>query len=207
MDESGVCRPPVKVLERDYHLSYPLLFEWHGELYMIPESGDNRTVELYRCTDFPTGWEFVRNLMEGIEAYDSTVLHQNGRWWIFANVVEERGASSWDELFLFHSESLLANEWIPHRLNPVVSDVRRARPAGAIIREEGRLYRPSQDCSVRYGYAVRINEITRLSVDEYEETESVSIVPDGSNHIIGTHTYARAGNLTVLDALRPRWRF
>jgi hypothetical protein len=102
---------------------------------------------------------------------------------------------------------LLGKDWTPHRLNPVISDARRARPAGAIISEGGRLYRPSQDCSVRYGYAIHINEITRLSVDEYEETETVSIVPDGSRDIIGTHTYARAGRLTVLDALRPRWRF
>jgi hypothetical protein len=207
LDESGVLQAPVKVLERHYHLSYPSLFESDGELYMIPESSDNRTVELYRCVDFPTRWEFVRNLLEGIEAVDATVLHHDGRWWLFANLVEEPGASSWDELFLFHSESLLAKEWTPHTLNPVISDARRARPAGAILRQGARLYRPSQDCSARYGYAIHINEITRLSVDEYEEAETVSIVPDGSKDIIGTHTYAHAGRLTVLDALRPRWRF
>jgi hypothetical protein len=206
MDEAGAWQAPVKVLERDYHLSYPSLVEWEGALYMIPESGDNRTVELYRCVDFPTRWEFVRNLLEGVEAYDATVLHHDGRWWLFATVVEERGASSWDELFLFHSDSLLGNEWIPHRLNPIISDAGRARPAGAIIREGERLYRPSQDCSVRYGYAIRLNEITRLSSDEYEEREVVSLSPDGSGGIIGTHTYARAGGLTVIDGLRPRWR-
>ena len=207
MDQTGAWQAPAKVLERDYHLSYPSLFEWEGELYMIPESGANRTVELYRCVRFPTHWAFVRNLLEGIEAYDATILRHDGRWWLFATVVEERGASSWDELFVFHSDSLLGTEWISHRLNPIISDASRARPAGAIVSEGGRLYRPSQDCSVRYGYAIRMNEITKLSADEYEEREMASLTPSESSGVIGTHTYARAGALTVIDGLRPRWRF
>src|SRR5262249_60302440 len=47
---------PVRVLERDYHLSYPFLLEHDGSLYMIPESAQNRSVELYRCIDFPLRW-------------------------------------------------------------------------------------------------------------------------------------------------------
>jgi hypothetical protein len=43
---------PVKVLERDYHLSYPFLVEEGGSLFMIPETADNRTVEIYRCVEF-----------------------------------------------------------------------------------------------------------------------------------------------------------
>jgi hypothetical protein len=173
---------------------------------MIPESGDNRTVELYRCVEFPTKWEFVEYLMEDVAAFDATVLRWGDRWWLFANIVENPGASPWDELFLFHSESLVGGTWTPHRLNPIVSDVRRARPAGAVIVHERALYRPSQDCSVRYGYAVNLNRITRLSADEYEETNVSSIVPD-DRRISGVHTYARAGRLTAIDALQPRLRF
>ena len=207
VDGEGRCGSPVTVLERNYHLSYPSLCEHHGELYMIPESGDNGTIELYRCVEFPTKWVFVENLMEDIAAYDATVLRWQGRWWLFANVVENRGASSWDELFLFYSDTLVGGTWTPHRLNPIVSDVRRSRPAGAIIERDGELYRPSQDCSVRYGYAINLNRITKLSVDEYEEIGVGSIAPDDDRRIVGVHTYARTGRLTVLDALQPRLRF
>jgi hypothetical protein len=85
--------------------------------------------------------------------------------------------------------------------------VRRSRPAGAIVEHGGELYRPSQDCSVRYGYAVNLNRITRLSEDEYEEVQVSSIAPDNDRRIIGVHTYARTGRLTVVDALQPRLRF
>ena len=33
MDLDGTWKQPVKVLERDYHLSYPFLFEWRGQMY------------------------------------------------------------------------------------------------------------------------------------------------------------------------------
>ncbi len=42
------------ILQRPYHLSYPcLLRDGGGELYMIPETLQNGTIELYRCRAFP----------------------------------------------------------------------------------------------------------------------------------------------------------
>ena len=41
------------VLERPYHLSYPFLFEYEDQLYMVPETKENNGVEVYRCTHFP----------------------------------------------------------------------------------------------------------------------------------------------------------
>ena len=51
VDRDGGASQPVKVLERDYHLSYPFLVEEGGSLYMIPETAHNNTVELYRCVE------------------------------------------------------------------------------------------------------------------------------------------------------------
>ena len=34
-----------------------------GDTYMVPESSANGSVDLYRCTDFPTRWEFLKSLM------------------------------------------------------------------------------------------------------------------------------------------------
>lgn len=207
IDSEGKRGAAVKVLERDYHLSYPFVFEHDGTLFMVPESSAARTVELYRCVDFPTKWEFVRYLLNDVFAVDSTLLRHDGKWWLFSNVVENRGASPCDELFLFHAESLLTDQWISHPLNPVVSDVRSARPAGAIFEAAGKLYRPAQDCSVRYGYQIRINEITTLSPHDYGEAEVAAITPDSRVNITATHTLARLDRLTVIDALQPRLSF
>lgn len=207
MDEGGNYGKPVTVMEKSYHLSYPFVFEYGDDCYLVPESRANRTIQLYKCIDFPSKWEFQMNLMENIEAVDATLFHHEGKWWLFANIVENPGASSSDELFLFYSEELHTKDWIPHPLNPVVSDVKRARPAGRVLVHEGRTLRPSQDCSQRYGHGVRINEITTLNEDEYDEVEIASIGPNWDKRVMAVHTFNCTGDLTVVDGLLRRRRF
>lgn len=100
MDAKGNFSAPEPVLNKPYHLSYPFIMEHENDYYMIPESLENGTIELYKCTGFPNKWEFQMNLMENIKAVDATLLQHEGKWWIFANVIEHDGASTWDELSL-----------------------------------------------------------------------------------------------------------
>jgi hypothetical protein len=203
----GTFTIPEKILETPYHLSYPFVFEWQGEHYMLPETGKNRTVSVYRCDRFPDRWKFHCNLMEGIEAVDSNLFFHNDRWWLFSSLVANTGAPVWDDLYLFWADSPLSSDWVPHPMNPVVSDVRRARPAGKIFMRNGRLFRPSQDCSVRYGYGLRINEIVELSPDRYEEREEEFVEPDWSMNALAVHTLSHDSGLTVYDAIYRRARF
>lgn len=199
MSVDGNLSSPVPILQKPYHLSYPFIFEWDDALYMIPESAGNRTVDLYRCVQFPDQWEFQHNLMQNILAYDATLLDHAGRWWMFANVRAHEGASSWDELYLFHADSPLSQHWKSHPMNPIVSDVRNARPAGELYWESGRLFRPSQDSSYRYGHATNINEILELSESSFRERMVRTI--SSSRHFRSTHTYNRVDGLTVVDAI------
>lgn len=201
MDANGIFGPPVDVLRRPYHLSYPFVFEWNDELYMIPESAENESIELYRCTDFPGQWEYVRHLMANVEAYDATLLHHDGLWWMFANVREHQGASTWDELCLFYADNPVASQWTSHPMNPIVSDTRFARPAGRIFIDSGRLLRPSQNSSFRYGYAMNIMEILELTTTSFEERLVKSYEPNWNRSIKAVHTYSRGDGLTFIDAI------
>lgn len=204
-DEDGnPVLPPVPVLKQPYHLSYPQVFEDGGNLYMVPESSRNRTIQLYRAARFPDKWEFVMNLMEDVSAVDTTIWKHDGKYWMFANVTENAGASSCDELHLFFSDSLMSGGWQPHPCNPVVSDVRRARPAGRIFEQDGRWYRPSQDCSGSYGRAIEINRIEHVDETSYRETRLRRIDADWDKDIVCTHTFSRAGRLTCIDGLKIR---
>ena len=129
----GKASAPQKVLERDYHLSYPFLIEEDGQLFMIPETADNATVELYRCVEFPHKWKLERVLVEGLKCADATLHREHDRWWMFTTATRPGGADINDELHLFSADRLLG-EWKPHRGNPVKSDVRSARPAGRLFR-------------------------------------------------------------------------
>ncbi|PYV71544.1 MAG: hypothetical protein DMG97_15920 [Acidobacteria bacterium] len=206
MNKDGSFEPPVSVLEPPYHLSYPFIFEYESNLYLIPESSSNRTVELYKCTAFPLKWEFQNNLMEDCKAVDTTLFQWQGKWWMFVARSETEGVSLWDELFLYYSDSPLSDNWTPHQLNPVVSDVKSARPAGRLFLHNGHLYRPSQNSSGHYGYGFNLCEITKLTETNYEERIVSRVEPKWDRKVISTHTFNYEDGLTIIDGQMRRRR-
>lgn len=187
------------VLERPYHLSYPFLFAWGDALYMLPETAENRTIEVYRCESFPLRWSLHQVLLENISAFDATLWQDKERWWMFVNVAEP-GTTGSDELHLYSGPTPFG-PWTAHRGNPVVSDVRSARSAGPLFSSNDVLYRPSQDCSLAYGHAVSINRVDVLSDDDYRETAVHRITPGWRQDILRVHTFGRSGRLRVIDCL------
>jgi hypothetical protein len=202
----GSWSRPVTVLERDYHLSYPFLVEHDGRLYMIPETAQNRTVEAYRCLDFPLRWRLEKVLLEGVRLVDATFHRAADRWWMFANGAAGASRIYDDELHLFHAERLLG-EWQPHARNPVKSDARCARPAGRLQWRNGALYRPAQICAPLYGAGLSMNRVLRLTPHDYAERQVERVLPAQAEGILGLHTLNRAGDLTVVDAFTRRRRF
>ncbi|WCO03099.1 glucosamine inositolphosphorylceramide transferase family protein [Psychroserpens ponticola] len=204
MDKKGNYTQPKVVLETPYHLSYPFLIEDKGELYMLPETNENNTIELYKCITFPDQWELEKVLINNIKAVDSTIYKKDGKFWMFTNVEEHLGMGSTHELHIFYSDSLLNDIWIPHPENPVELNHNNARPAGNIFNFNGKIFRPAQDCSVHYGYGMKINEITILNENTYKEEIVQSIHPDWSKDVLSTHTLNHCGNLTFIDAIISR---
>lgn len=186
------------VLEHPFHLSYPQVFQWQGQWYLTVESGQAGCVSLYRAEAFPDRWQLVSNLLEGWACVDPTLHHHDNHWYLFANVAEGGGSSS-DELFLFVADQL-SGPFSPHPANPIVSDARRARPAGRLFRRDGRLIRPAQDCAPSYGAAIVFNEVLELSPTHYRERPSGRLHPYWSPGLDGCHTYNEAAGIEVLDA-------
>jgi hypothetical protein len=204
LDAAGNLLAHQVVLERQYHVSYPFLFNHAGELFMMPETAGNRTIELYRCARFPNQWEPAVVLMRDIYAVDATLLEHEGRYWIFANL-KEPGGSSLNSLHLFWAKSPVDQSWTPHPRNPVVLDIGSARPAGKLFHKDGELIRPSQDSSHRYGGALKFNRVVELDETSYQEEPIAEFLPRGGR-IRATHTFNQAGGLTVIDAVvrRPK---
>jgi hypothetical protein len=206
IDSERNSKEPVPVLNKEYHLSYPSVFELDGTYFMIPESSANKTIDLYYCEEFPIKWNFKMTLLQGVHAVDTTVIYFQGKWWLFTGINENGGVFPDVELFVFFSDNLFSSKWTPHPLNPVISGATSSRPAGRIYIQDGKLYRPSQDCSKIYGASFSINEINCLSDIDYAEEEIVTIKADWDNTVQATHTYNRVGQLTVIDAFirRPK---
>ena len=206
IDQNGNYDQPTVILSKNYHLSYPFLFEWDNQLFMVPETSENYTVEVYKCIKFPNKWKFYGSLIKNIQAYDSTIIQFNNKWWLFANVKEHKDASSSDELHLYYADSPLSEIWTPHLRNPIISDVTKSRPAGKLFKKDGKLYRPSQNSVKRYGYGLKINQVTKLDEYQYEEIETDQFYPNWDKGIIGLHTINREVDLTIIDGIARRFR-
>ena len=61
-------------LEEDFHLSFPMVFDWNGEVWMIPETGHDHSLRLYRCRVFPTKWELVQRFATDEELCDAILV-------------------------------------------------------------------------------------------------------------------------------------
>jgi hypothetical protein len=193
LDRTGAASAPRIVLEEPHHLSYPFVFTHEGQIWMIPESGAARHVALYRAVEFPYRWTREAYLMENIEGYDVTPLHNQDGFWFF---VSPRlwTSSSWDILDLYHADSLTAS-WTRHGAAPALIDARFSRPAGAVIERNGYCLRPAQDCSRGYGGAVTLCRIDAIGFSDFIQVP-VGRIEAGS---FGCHTYNRHADCETID--------
>ncbi len=189
-------REPRVVLERRYHLSYPFLIQKGSDIFLLPESASNHTIELYRASRFPDMWELEKELCSNISAVDTSAVFLDGIWYFFTTSL-----SGGNETFLFWSEKL-DGDWHYHPRNPICTDIRRSRGAGALFRQGGNLMRPVQDCSGCYGYAITLNRVTRLSVTDYSEEPVETILPNWRKGLLATHTLNSSDAYEVIDATR-----
>ncbi|MGE8689306.1 MAG: hypothetical protein ACN6PJ_19325 [Achromobacter sp.] len=168
----GAFRLLGTALNLPYHLSFPYIFEHEGITYMVPETCGNRSIELWKCTDFPLKWELDVNLMTNISAVDTIIFKHGEYWWLLTNIDRTDGQSHCDELFAFFADSPRSTEWTPHACNPIVRNPMRARNAGIVVSPGGEVMRCAQyQGFCHYGKGVSLNRIEALSPSTYVETD------------------------------------
>ena len=160
------------VLEEPFHLSYPYVFKWENEYYLIPESFQAYSVRLYKATDFPTKWLFAKTLLYGDDYVDSSILCFKDKWWLF-------NSSTRNNILRLYYANELMGDWIEHPKNPLIKgNVTIARPGGRLVVINDMIIRYAQNTRYIYGNQLRAFEITQLTTTNYEEKKS------GKNPII-----------------------
>jgi hypothetical protein len=201
VDKTGMRTAPRIALDKPYHLSYPFVFEFKGDYYMVPETSANKTIELYKASIFPGKWEFVMNLIEGMGLIDATLIFKNGLWWLFANSSNHPFVSTNDQLFLFYSDNLFSGEWKSHPQNPVATHTDNCRPAGRIFEKGGKMYRPAQNnASQQYGFGIKINEIEVMNMYDYKEKE-IAVINPRDMTLKAIHNIDFSSDLVVIDGI------
>lgn len=156
-----------KIIEQPYHMSYPCVFSYHGEHYMIPETSANQSMDLYKAVQFPNQWEKVACLSLGTRYVDTTVLKQGED---FKLVSYRKDGGSWYlDAFKLDMEK--------QKLESLASkkyDTNIGRPAGSFIASND-LVRPAQNCACKYGESIILYQVERFEENHFEEHEKSRI--------------------------------
>lgn len=198
--ESGILMDVRSIIKNDYHMSYPFLFEEDGELYMLPETCGANRIEIWKCVDFPYGWERDRVVLEDVVAADSSIIQLEDEWWLFTNISTDPFGEMNSELHLYKIDGPGLTQLEAHPLNPVVFDARTARNGGRVLNQNGEMYRASQNNSHGlYGYGLNLMRIDTLSMTEYTESFARQIEPDFLPGLIGCHHIDNRDGFIVID--------
>lgn len=190
------------VLERPWHLSYPVVFEADGETWMLPEAYRSGTLTLYRARRFPDRWEPVCDMPLDGPAIDATPVFHDGLWWLFYAPSRDR-ESRRGHLHVAWARAL-TGPWTLHPLNPVLVDAGGARPGGTVRVRDGMPVLPVQDCRATYGHAIRELEIDRLDETGFSARHRARLSAPAwmAPYDDGLHTLSAAGPFTLIDVKR-----
>lgn len=193
-----------EALVEPFHLSFPFIFEYDGNLYMCPETSEARQVRVYRCISFPDEWVHAATLMDNVGAADTMLFPHAGRWWLLTNMDRVPCDDYCNELRLYFGNDPLSDEWTPHPMNPIRVDSLGARNAG-MYRAADAIYRFGQRQGFDlYGAGIEVFEIRRLDTDRYVESSIATIGAGFSRTGKGTHHLSSCAGLSVVDTVMQK---
>ena len=213
-------------LEEDFHLSFPMVFDWNGEVWMIPETGHDHSLRLYRCRVFPTKWELVQRFATDEELCDAILVDRRAealtilcsetkpdnqlyvryRRYTLCHAVQETAALPLAEADTLPAAApagpfeLLPDETynLQHRDFDFVS-----RNAGPRVVLGEQVIHPTQ-VSTSVDYGVYLQFLARRGSSEVPlcaaTPQNVEITGLNAADVIGVHTYCQDDVLEVIDA-------
>jgi len=189
-------------LEESFHLSYPNIFSINDEVFMCPETSENKDIRLYKSTNFPMKWSFHKSLIQDISAADTNIFYYDGRWWLFTNIDSSDLDDHCSELHIFYSDAFDSSNWIAHKKNPVIANSQKSRNAG-LIEYQDTIYRNFQVQDYNfYGKSFGLSKIIQLDTDNYIEEILDTIDPTFLKNIRGSHHFSYINGMAAIDFYR-----
>lgn len=208
LNEDGTWTSPKIIIDEPFHLSFPNIFEFKGDIYIMPEMSGDYSLKVYKAVAFPDKWEIADVVLPDVFACDSVFIETaRSRFLLtnemYHNVPNGQYASCWVKNYLYEMNGLKA---IEDGIKVAEGDY-GVRNAGKTFYYEGKLYRIGQDCRERkYGCGMALFEIE--SVTPYKEIMVKSwtcmelakhINRDYKEDIIGSHTYNFSEHFEIID--------
>lgn len=179
------------ILQEPHHLSYPNVFKYMGNYFMIPQS-ENHSIDLYRAVSFPFSWEKERVLLKdkNFNFGDTNIYFSECGDILLTSNIYDHVANS-NRIRVGWQINNLLNDKIKITDCKVldISD-EFSRNAGNAISLDSSLY---QECSSTYGGG--------LVMKKDKNVTYIKLPKD----LQGMHTYNTSENFTVIDVKKTKY--
>lgn len=193
------------VIEEKYHMSFPMVFDWCQDIYMIPETSENFSINLYRAIEFPLKWECIRVFETKKKIVDSIILKkETNRLHMLASEINP--CNSLEVRFLKYLLEYRNDEWIlkwDDAFNSLQTYNLKDRNAGKCFMEKNSIILPTQvSTSIDYGVSLSFIKIDGNSWIEKGKATPNNVLIEGirGKNIIGIHSYSRTDRQEIIDA-------
>jgi len=135
------------VLTQKFHLSYPQVFKYRNDFYMVPESKQANSVLLYKAHRFPYDWRLCDTLIANVQLVDPSIY--------LSDTLNIMVASDYAKnMYVYEADSLFGNWKLHHK--PIALIGTESRAGGRFFADQRGLILPVQNFSKGYGYGVSL---------------------------------------------------
>ena len=187
------------ILNFNYHLSYPFIWKNKNDIFLIPETSQNKSIKIWKSVSFPYKWKIFKTIFKNEYCCDTTIIKDfDNVNWLLTNKSNDQTNDPNNELYIY---KIIGNfeKFISHKLNPVITDCRTARNAGN-LNFTNKMLRPSQiNNSSGYGVGLNINRIVSLNLENFQEILIKTIHPNKKTNATGLHHISNTQSKVVVD--------
>jgi hypothetical protein len=135
------------VLSQKFHLSYPQVFKYRNDFYMVPESKQSNRVLLYKAHRFPFDWRICDTLVNNVQLVDPSIYLSDS-----LNIMV---ASDYAKNMYVYAADSLFGRWNLHQ-KPIALIGTESRAGGRFFADKNGLLLPVQNFTNGYGYGVSL---------------------------------------------------
>ena len=185
----------VVVLELETHLSFPLIYEENGIIYVCPENYQSGCVNIYTY-DRNTAKLVNPTTIINKPLIDTQLFKLNGKYYALG-VERKTGAMEDTRILKIYESDSLCGQY--KEIQTIENTKNIERGAGNIFLWKDRIIRPVQNCEGGYGLSTILYELIYKN-KEFNETELYRIEPNRSSFMgLCLHTFNIKENLCVID--------
>lgn len=194
---------PTTIIDEPFHMSFPNVFKFNNDFYMIPETSADKSIRIYKMLDNPYKWECIKQ--HKIEsAVDTAVYKEENNLILFISKIKKENE-------LYTKTKIYKILDFPCGDLQYIRDFDEeysivSRNGGNILNIGNEYFRVIQNSTETY-YGKSLT-ISKINLKDFNETRIKNIeVKDlyikgnyfHNYKIIGTHTYNTSSKYEVID--------